>query len=96
MQYAKGAIGARWVASDDNGDTLIYTVEIRGVNETAWKLLKDKVKEKYISWDSTAFPDGEYRLRSKPNPGKSDRTYVPEQIITLAPGASRDVTFVYP
>jgi hypothetical protein len=38
-------------------------VEIRGVNETAWKLLKDKVKEKYISWDSTAFPDGEYRLR---------------------------------
>src|SRR5207245_1257051 len=42
---------------------LIYTVEIRGVNETAWKLLKDKVKEKYISWDSTAFPDGEYRLR---------------------------------
>jgi hypothetical protein len=63
MQYAKGAIGARWVAGDDNGDTLIYTVEIRGVNETAWKLLKDKVKEKYISWDSTAFPDGEYRLR---------------------------------
>jgi hypothetical protein len=63
MQYAKGAIGARWVASDDNSDTLIYTVEIRGANETAWKLLKDKVKEKYISWDSNAFPDGEYRLR---------------------------------
>ncbi|PYT22891.1 MAG: hypothetical protein DMG58_29130 [Acidobacteria bacterium] len=61
MQYAKGAIGARWIAIDDNSDTLIYTVEIRGV--TAWKLLKDKVKEKYISWDSTAFPDGEYRLR---------------------------------
>ena len=38
-------------------------VEIRGVNETAWKLLKDKVREKYISWDSTAFPDGEYRVR---------------------------------
>jgi sugar lactone lactonase YvrE len=63
MQSSKGAIGARWTAVDDNGDTLIYTVEIRGVKETAWKLLKDKVKEKYISWDSTAFPDGEYRLR---------------------------------
>ncbi len=46
--------------------------------------------------DFTGMPDGEYRLRSQPNPGKSDRTYVPEQIITLAPGASRDVTFVYP
>ena len=40
---------------------LIYTVEIRGVHETNWKLLKDKLREKYWSWDSTAFPDGEYR-----------------------------------
>jgi len=63
MQYAKGFIGARWAAADDNGDTLIHTVEIRGVQETTWKLLKDKVKEKYLSWDSTAFPDGEYRIR---------------------------------
>ena len=63
MQYAKGFIGARWAAADDNGDTLIHTVEIRGVQETTWKLLKDKLKEKYLSWDSTAFPDGEYRIR---------------------------------
>jgi hypothetical protein len=63
MQYAKGYIGARWAATDDNGDSLIYTVEIRGVRETNWKLLKDKVREKYWSWDSTAFPDGEYLLR---------------------------------
>jgi sugar lactone lactonase YvrE len=63
MQLAKGYVGARWVASDPNGDPLIYTVEIRGANETEWKPLKDKVSEKYLSWDSTAFPDGEYRLR---------------------------------
>ena len=63
LQYAKGFTGARWAASDDNGDSLIFTVEIRGVHETNWKLLKDKLKEKYWSWDSTAFPDGEYRLR---------------------------------
>jgi hypothetical protein len=63
MQLAKGFVGARWLASDPNGDSMVYTVEIRGVNETEWKLLKDKVAEKYISWDSTAFPDGEYRLR---------------------------------
>src|SRR5581483_9000954 len=63
MQYAKGSIGARWSAADDNGDSLIYTVEIRGKKEKQWKLLKDHVKEKYISFDSTAFPDGEYLLR---------------------------------
>ena len=63
MQLAKGFVGARWSASDPNGDPLIYTVEIRGANENEWKLLKDKVNEKYLSWDSTSFPDGEYRIR---------------------------------
>jgi hypothetical protein len=63
MQWSKGYLGARWVASDPNGDSMVYTVEIRGVKENEWKLLKDKVAEKYTSWDSSAFPDGEYRLR---------------------------------
>jgi hypothetical protein len=63
MQYAKGFIGARWSASDPNGDPLIFTVEIRGTGEKEWKLLKDKVTERYLSWDSTAYPDGEYRVR---------------------------------
>jgi sugar lactone lactonase YvrE len=63
MLLTKGYIGARWVASDPNGDAMAYTVEIRGANETEWKMLKEKVSEKYYSWDSTAFPDGEYRLR---------------------------------
>jgi sugar lactone lactonase YvrE len=63
MQYAKGYVGVRWAAADPNGDSLIYSIEIRGVNETEWKLLKDKLAEKYFSWDSTSFPDGEYRLR---------------------------------
>lgn len=63
MSYAKGYIGARWAASDENGDDLIFTVDIRGEGETEWKPLKDKLTESRISWDSTAFPDGEYRLR---------------------------------
>ena len=63
MQFAKGYLGARWLASDPNGDSMIYTVEIRGVNETEWKPLRAKLTDKYISWDTTAFPDGDYRLR---------------------------------
>jgi hypothetical protein len=42
---------------------MIYTAEIRGVNETEWKPLRAKLTDKYISWDTTAFPDGDYRLR---------------------------------
>jgi hypothetical protein len=63
MTYAKGHLGARWLARDENGDALLSKVEIRGSSETTWKLLKDEVKERNLSWDSTAFPDGEYRLR---------------------------------
>ena len=63
MSYAKGHLGARWTATDENGDTLIYTVHIRGSNESTWKPLKEKIREKYLSWDSTAYPNGEYRLR---------------------------------
>jgi len=63
MSYAKGFEGVRWSASDENNDTLVYRVEIRGVKESAWKLLKDNVKEKYLSWDTAAFPDGEYVVR---------------------------------
>jgi len=62
MTYQKGALGVRWTASDENGDTLIYTVEIRGTKERNWKLLRDKVHEKYLTFDSTAFADGEYRI----------------------------------
>ncbi len=63
MTYAKGQVGARWLANDENGDTLLFRVEIRGVNETQWKLLKEKIRERYYSWDSTTFPDGEYLVR---------------------------------
>lgn len=63
MNYGKGYIGVRWSATDPNGDPLTYTVEIRGDKETTWKPLKQNIPERYLSWDSTAFPDGDYRLR---------------------------------
>jgi len=63
MTYAKGFIGARWSASDENEDTLTYSVEIRASKELNWRLLRSKLRENYFSFDSTTFPDGEYQLR---------------------------------
>jgi hypothetical protein len=63
LSWSKGAIGARWLSTDDNGDTLTFKLEIRGVNETTWKLVKDKIRDHYYSWDSTAYPDGKYLVR---------------------------------
>ncbi len=63
MSYAKGTGGARWLAADDNGDELNYKVEIKGVAESTWKLVKERVKEKQINFDLTTYPDGEYLVR---------------------------------
>ena len=63
MTYAKGFIGARWSSSDENGDTLTYSVEIRGSKEHNWRLLGSKLHDKYFSFDSTTLPDGEYQFR---------------------------------
>ena len=63
MIYAKGYLGARWIAGDDNGDTLSFTIQIRGVKETEWKLVKENHRERYLSWDTSSYADGEYRLR---------------------------------
>jgi hypothetical protein len=63
MQYAKGFMGARWAVTDANADEMVYRVEIRGAREKEWKLLREKLREKYLSWDSTAYPDGGYVLR---------------------------------
>ncbi len=81
LNYAKGFEGARWLASDENNDTLVYRVEIRGVKESGWKLLKENVKEKYLSWDTAAFPDGEYVLRVTASDSPSNP---PDQALTAS------------
>jgi sugar lactone lactonase YvrE len=79
MIWSKGAQAVRWAASDENGDTLIYKVEIRGEKEQAWKLLGDKVLANYLSFDSAAFPDGEYQIRITASDSPSN---TPENALT--------------
>jgi hypothetical protein len=79
LTWAKGNIGARWLADDDNGDALQFKVEIRGVNEQNWRVIRDKVREHYMSWDSTAYPDGKYVLRVTASDAPSNP---PDQILT--------------
>jgi sugar lactone lactonase YvrE len=63
LQYSKGFVTVRWSASDANRDALIYTLEIRGKNQSTWRPLKDKLTEPHFSFDTSAFPDGEYVVR---------------------------------
>lgn len=63
MQQAHDWQGVRWAAHDDNDDTLVYSLFIRGKDERNWKRLKDKISEKSFAWDSTTFPDGIYLVK---------------------------------
>ncbi|HEY6944328.1 MAG TPA: hypothetical protein VI431_04240 [Candidatus Acidoferrum sp.] len=59
----KGYRTVLWTAHDDNEDDLQFAVYYRGENETAWKLLKDKLDQKFYSFDTTTLADGAYYLK---------------------------------
>lgn len=59
----RGYASVLWSASDQNDDDLRYAVYYRGENEREWKLLKDKLEQKFYSWDTTSFADGAYYLK---------------------------------
>jgi hypothetical protein len=52
-----------WKASDANNDPLVAEVLYKGEDETVWKALKTGVEDEFLAWDSTAMPDGIYRIR---------------------------------
>ncbi|HIE29791.1 TPA: hypothetical protein EYP66_21185 [Candidatus Poribacteria bacterium] len=53
----------KWRVSDANEDAMEYAVYYKGVDEQAWKLLKEKLKTTSYSWDSTSMPDGRYQIK---------------------------------
>ena len=59
----KGYQSVLWTADDANDDQMEFAVYFRGENESAWKLLKDKLDTKFYSWDTTSMPDGAYYLK---------------------------------
>ena len=52
-----------WSAHDENDDELVYAIYYRGEGEENWRLLKDKLTQKYYSWDTSTMPDGAYYLK---------------------------------
>lgn len=62
-QKDKNAVTVRWAAHDDNGDELMFAVWYRGENEANWRLLKDKISERFLSFDSSLLPDGSYMAK---------------------------------
>jgi len=59
----KGMQALLWSAQDENDDELTFAIYYRGEREKTWKLLKDKLTQKFYSWDTTSMPDGAYYLK---------------------------------
>jgi outer membrane protein assembly factor BamB len=59
----KGYQTAVWAAHDENDDDLIFTIYFRSEGEKNWLLLKDKIEQRFYSWDTSSMPDGAYALK---------------------------------
>ena len=81
----RDSIAVRWSARDDNDDSLVYAVYYRGEGETAWKLLKGELTDKYYSFDSDVLPDGGYTLKVVASDAPS---HSPEEALTASKQSS--------
>ena len=93
-QKDRNGIVVRWSAHDDNEDDLMFSVWYRGTGETNWRLLKDKLPERFLSFDASLLPDGKYELKIIASDGPvhtnadtltSDRVSAPFLVDTTPP-----------
>jgi sugar lactone lactonase YvrE len=61
--YQRGARSLQWQGEDRNGDTIEYAVYYRSLNETAFRLLKDHVRDNFYTVDGASLADGRYIFR---------------------------------
>ncbi len=52
-----------WQADDPNGDTLLYDVFYRSLDEPEWRVLRRGLSEPVFAWDTAAVPSARYMLR---------------------------------
>lgn len=60
---SRNRVTINWQAEDKNHDTLEYSIYIRGIHESNWRLLKKEFKETSYALDPETLPDGKYRVR---------------------------------
>jgi hypothetical protein len=59
----KGFQTVVWDASDENGDTLSYTISLRKEGETEWRVIQDSWAETIYAFDTLSYPDGTYFVK---------------------------------
>ena len=78
--FRKGFRTVSWRATDDNGDSLRYTLSFRQKGSDSWLRLRENLEETQINFDTSQLPDGRYELRLT----ASDATDNPDAPLTDA------------
>ncbi len=61
--YQKGYRAVSWIAQDENGDQLSYSVFYKGVSDKNWRQVSESSAGTVYSWDTELMPDGEYVIK---------------------------------
>lgn len=61
--FQRGARSLQWQAEDRNGDSLEYAIYYRALNETTFRLLKDKLRDNFYTIDGATLADGRYIIK---------------------------------
>ncbi len=72
--YQRAARALQWTAEDRNGDRLEYAVYYREVSEANFKLLRDALRENFLTIDGLALADGRYVFKVTANDSPSNPT----------------------
>jgi len=59
----KGFQTVDWDASDENGDTILFSIFLRKEGEKNWRLLEEKWTESVFAFNTVNFPDGVYFIK---------------------------------
>jgi sugar lactone lactonase YvrE len=70
--YQRGIQTFSWKGEDPNGDSLIYEVSYRRINDTRWRLLRKGLTDAVLAWDTTTVPNGRYLIRVTANDSPSN------------------------
>lgn len=59
----KGFRTVVWQDADPNGDSLLYSIHIKGSQSDKWRLLKENWTSRIFAFDTLDFPDGTYFIK---------------------------------